>query len=107
LQPRRRDQDSGRLSTDDPGKTTGRALVIGPYLKTPKAVARSVVRTPQARIEEATGLALAIDLDVIETGIVSLNEIRPATYIGKGKVEEIEGLVKAHEIGLVVMDCAL
>ena len=107
MQPRRRDQDSGRLSTDDPGKTTGRALVIGPYLKTPKAVARSVVRTPQARIEEATGLALAIDLDVIETGIVSLNEIRPATYIGKGKVEEIEGLVKAHEIGLVVMDCAL
>ena len=107
MQPRRRDQDSGRLSTDDPGKTTGRALVIGPYLKTPKAVARSVVRTPQARIEEATGLALAIDLDVIETGIVSLNEIRPATYIGKGKVEEIEGLVKAQEIGLVVMDCAL
>ncbi len=44
---------------------------------------------------------------MIETGIVSLNEIRPATYIGKGKVEEIEGLVKAHEIGLVVMDCAL
>ena len=38
---------------------------------------------------------------------MSLSEIRPATYIGKGKVEEIEGLVKAHEIGLVVMDCAL
>ena len=108
MQPRRRDQDSGRLSPDDPGKTTGRALVIGPYRKTRKSRARAAcVRSPQARIEEATGLALAIDLDVIETGIVTLNEIRPATYIGKGKVEEIAGLVKAHEIGLVVMDCAL
>ena len=73
----------------------------------PKPVARSAVRTPQARIEEAIGLALAIDLDVVETGIVTLTEIRPATYIGKGKVEEIAGLVKAHEIELVVMDCAL
>ena len=108
MQPRRRDQNSGRLSTDDPGKTTGRALVIGPYRKTRKSRrAQRAFASPQARIEEATGLALAIDLDVIDTGIVSLNEIRPATYIGKGKVEEIEGLVKAHDIGLVVMDCAL
>jgi GTP-binding protein HflX len=107
LQPRRRDQSSGRLSPDDPGKTTGRALVIGPYRKPQKSGAPGALRSPQARIEEATGLALAIDLDVIETGIVTLSEIRPATYIGKGKVEEIEGLVKAHDIGLVVMDCAL
>lgn len=65
------------------------------------------MRSPEARIEEATGLALAIDLDVVDTGIVSLTAIRPATYMGKGKVEEIAGLVKAHDIGLVVMDCAL
>ncbi|MGD9922324.1 MAG: GTPase HflX [Pseudorhodoplanes sp.] len=104
MQPRRRDQNSGRLSPDDPGKSTGRALVIGPYRKEQKSGA---LRSPQARLEEAIGLALAIDLDVIDTGIVSLNEIRPATYIGKGKVEEVEGLVKAHDIGLVVMDCAL
>ena len=107
MQPRRRDQSSGRLSTDDPGKTTGRALVIGPYLRQQKSAAGSAIRSPQARMEEAAGLALAIDLDVIETGIVALSEIRPATYIGKGKVEEIAGLVKAHDIGLVVMDCAL
>ena len=36
-----------------------------------------------------------------------LAEIRPATYLGKGKVEEIAARVKAEEIGLVVMDCAL
>ena len=36
-----------------------------------------------------------------------LAEIRPATYLGKGKVEEIAGLAKSHEAGIVVMDCAL
>jgi len=36
-----------------------------------------------------------------------LSALRPATYLGKGKVEEIAGLVKTHEVGIVVMDCAL
>jgi GTP-binding protein HflX len=36
-----------------------------------------------------------------------LSALRPATYLGKGKVEEIAGLVKTHEAGIVVMDCAL
>ena len=53
------------------------------------------VRSPEARLEEAVGLAQAIDLEVCDSGIVMLSEIRPATYIGKGKVDEIAGLVKA------------
>jgi GTPase len=65
------------------------------------------VRAPTARLEEAAGLARAIDLDVVEAGLVTLDEIRPATYLGKGKVEEFAGLVKSLDIGIVVMDCAL
>ncbi len=95
------------MSAEDSGASTGRAMVVGPYLRPQKSASEKALRAPQARIDEAIGLALAIDLDVIETGLVTLSEIRPATYIGKGKVEEIEGLVKAHDIGLVVMDCAL
>ncbi len=44
---------------------------------------------------------------VVGAETVSLNEIRPATYIGKGKVEAISAHVKAEAIDLVVMDCAL
>jgi GTP-binding protein HflX len=33
--------------------------------------------------------------------------LRPATYLGKGKVEEISGLVKSFDAGIVVIDCAL
>ena len=53
------------------------------------------------------GLARAIDLDVVGAETVSLGEIRPATYLGKGKVERSPAEVKADEIELVVMDCAL
>jgi GTP-binding protein HflX len=53
------------------------------------------------------GLARAIDLSVADSGIVPLGEIRPATFIGKGKVDEIAGLVKSLQAGIVVVDGAL
>ena len=65
------------------------------------------VRDSEARLEEAVGLARAIDLVVADALIAPVSEIRPATYLGKGKVEEITGLVTGHDIELVVMDCAL
>jgi GTP-binding protein HflX len=65
------------------------------------------VRSAEAKLDEAVGLARAIDLDVLQSGIVPVGEIRPATYIGSGKVAEIAGLIKSLEAGLAVMDCAL
>ena len=71
------------------------------------AHASVALRSPEARLDEAVGLARAIDLSVVSSGIVALSDIRPATFIGKGKVEEIAGLVKTEDAGIVVMDCAL
>src|SRR5262245_57892895 len=73
------------------------------------AVARgkATSRSPDARLEEAIGLARAINLNVVSSGIVPLGAIRPATFIGKGKVEEVAGVIKADDAGIVVMDCAL
>jgi GTP-binding protein HflX len=109
LEPRRFDQDSDRPGSRD-GPATGRAIVIEPHLrersKTSARAARSQ-RSPEAKLDEAVGLAHAIDLNVTSSGIVPLNEIRPATFIGKGKVDEIAGVVKGEEAGIVVMDCAL
>ena len=64
-------------------------------------------RTPSLRLDEAVGLARAIDLNVVSAGILPVGAIRPATFIGKGKTEEIAGVVKTHEAGIVVMDYAL
>jgi len=105
LEPRRRDSRADRLSTA--GSPTGRALVIEPALRRGRAQAEAAERDPAARLDEAVGLARAIDLDVGQSGIVMLNAVRPATYLGKGKVEEFAGIVKTLEAGIVVMDCAL
>ena len=69
--------------------------------------AKLTQRSPEAKLDEAVGLAHAIDLDVVSSGIVPLGAIRPATFIGKGKVDELAGVVKTEEAGIVVMDCAL
>jgi GTP-binding protein HflX len=92
------------------GSETGRALVIEPHVRSWGAAStrdQGTLHTPAARLDEAVGLARAIDLNVVSFGIVPLGGIRPATFIGKGKVEEIAGLVKSDEAGIVVMDCAL
>jgi GTP-binding protein HflX len=86
--------------------------VIEPHLRgrvprSTDAHASVALRSPEARLDEAVGLARAIDLSVVSSGIVPLSDIRPATFIGKGKVEEIAGLVKTEDAGIVVMDCAL
>jgi GTPase len=83
---------------------TTRAIVVCPSLS---RESNDALRSPEARCEEATGLARAIDLVVVGSEIVALNAIRPATFIGKGKVEAIAAQVKAEEVDLVVLDCAL
>ena len=88
-----------------------RALVIGPYLAERKrrdAAARvRHGRSPEARMEEARGLAEAIDVELVGGKIVSLGQIRPASFLGQGKVEEIASQVRDQAIDLVIMDCAL
>lgn len=85
-----------------------RAYVVGPYSqRRGGGAADANQRSFAARLDEAVGLAGAIDLTVVEPIQVMLTAFRPATYLGKGKVEEIAERIKIEEIGLVVMDCAL
>jgi GTP-binding protein HflX len=95
-----------------PSGSTGRAAVITPHFTRrraagPVGAGEDQSRTPEARLEEAVGLARAIDLDVVASGLVPLSTIRPATYLGKGKVEELAGIVRSEEVELVVVDTAL
>jgi len=108
LEERQRDKRADRLSLTSGGET-GRAIVIEPWLKREvrgnAARSSAETRSPEARLAEAAGLAGAIDLNVVQAGLVTLNRVHPATYIGKGKVDEIAGLVKSLTASVVVMDC--
>ncbi|MCR9123306.1 MAG: GTPase HflX [Phyllobacteriaceae bacterium] len=69
--------------------------------------ARAPVRTANERLVEAAGLAQAIDLVIADQMVVPVTKPVPATLIGSGKVDELAGVIAAHEAGLVVIDHAL
>lgn len=59
------------------------------------------------RLEEAVGLARALDLDVRAEEIVRLRSVTPATLFGSGKVEELRALIFAADAEAVVIDSDL
>ena len=90
-----------------PAHTAGaHTLIFHPYLRIRqnKPVAS---RSPRARLEETISLAAALDLDVCQAVAIPVQNIRPATYLGRGKVEELADYIKHNAIELVVADCEL
>jgi GTP-binding protein HflX len=81
----------------------GRTLVLHPALKHRPGADRE----PEQKLDEAVGLARAIDLDVAHAEIVPVQRFRPATLLGTGAVERYKDLVKAEEIGLAIIDYPL
>jgi GTP-binding protein HflX len=63
-----------------------------------------MIRSSEARHDEAVGLARAIDLDPVHTAIVTVNDPRPATLLGSGKVKEFAEIVKQTQAELVIVD---
>ncbi|MEN5298981.1 GTPase HflX [Brucella sp. TWI559] len=64
-------------------------------------------RSNEARLEEAVGLARAINLEIAHAESVIVNQPRPATLLGTGKVEAIAEIIEEKSIGLVIVDHAL
>lgn len=64
-------------------------------------------RDAQARLEEAVGLAKAIDLVVTDQLIAPLAAPRPSTLLGSGKVQDIARVVEISEAELVVVNSQL
>lgn len=97
------------------GRTTGaRTLLVVPVLtREPRnddhgsGARPRLPRSPEARREEALGLANAIALDVVADAVVMLADPRPATLLGSGKVAEFAEAVADQKIELVIVDHAL
>jgi GTPase len=83
------------------------APVQGALVIHPDREGRGSSRNAEARVEEAVGLAQALDLEVREAIVAPLRRLTPATLFGKGKVDEIGDLVRLQEIDVAVVDDAL
>jgi len=73
----------------------------------PGETARSSLRSLDARVEEAAGLAEAIGIDVVGRRALRLRQIRPASLFGKGQAEEIAALAEEQDATLLVVDASL
>jgi len=89
-----------------------RAIVVDPDLSI-HASGRDAGERPAARkfeesrLEEAVGLALALDLDIVGEMTVRVRKINPATLFGEGKVDEIRDLCEEAQATLCVINGAL
>jgi GTP-binding protein HflX len=79
-----------------------KAFIIHPWLKQQRG--QAPLRSPEASLEEAAGLAHAIDLEVAGSAIVALPALRPATLLGSGKVEELSAHIAAAEATLAIVN---
>ncbi|MEP3438397.1 MAG: GTPase HflX, partial [Hoeflea sp.] len=97
----------------DPDGKSGvtRAIVLIPALRTRNPAPGSgpegghVAKRPDThRMEEAIGLAGAIELQVAEALIIPISAPRPSTLFGKGKMLEIKALIDSSGSELVIVD---
>ena len=72
-----------------------------------RAQRRTARREPAARLEEACGLAEAIELDIRFSEIVGVTRLSPATYFGSGAVERLKERIAEEDVGIVVVDTQL
>ena len=88
---------------EDDGISRGeRAMLVLPDLTASKSM-----RSNEARLDEAAGLAAAIGIDVVGRKAVRVRAPRPASLFGKGQAEEIAQSVEESNAKLLIVDASL
>ncbi|GLQ18438.1 GTPase HflX [Maritalea porphyrae] len=64
-------------------------------------------RTIEARLEEFKSLASAINLEIIDSQVVNVREVKPATFLGGGHVDTLQKFVEEESVALVLIDVQL
>lgn len=73
----------------------------------PEIYGQRIALSAESRLEEAAGLALAINLDVAYKEIVRVRNVKPATLIGQGVIERLLREIDEKSLELVIFDAAL
>jgi GTPase len=87
--------------------STGRCLVLHPILRLAPSAREERARSPEARLDEAVGLARAIKLDIVAAEVVRVARWRPATLIGSGAVAAYGAVIRDGDIAVAVLDAAV
>jgi GTP-binding protein HflX len=98
------EQDDSEKRTRKPLDTVRPATVAAVLCPYEHGLRGRGERDSEAKLEEAVGLARAIDLDVRLAQVAPLRQVTPATLVGKGVVARMAAAVEELGIGLVVVD---
>lgn len=92
------------MNDTSPKKPRSSACVIHVTRRNNGSAQGSVFDNPQGALDEAVGLAMAIELDVRHVQVVQLSRVAPSTLLGKGNVEVIGQVIQAEEIELAIIN---
>jgi GTP-binding protein HflX len=81
--------------------------VLHPYRRAADSDGGEAGRSPQARLEEAVGLAAAIDVQVVHAAALSVRQWRPSSLLGEGAVETYRQIVADKQIEVAVIDATV
>ncbi len=82
-----------------------RAIICSVDVRSPKAKTQGKsILTAQESAQELLRLADTLGIEVVETIIQERPSPDPATYLGKGKVQEVAGLIAEHQAQFVLID---
>ena len=73
----------------------------------PEIYGQKTALSAEARLDEASGLAQAINLDVVYREIVRVREVKPATLVGQGVIDRLAAVAADEDIGLIIFDTSL
>jgi GTPase len=80
-----------------------RCLIIHPDVAREKAAHFD----PIARLDEAIGLAQALDLEVVGAEVISLRQIKAATFFGQGRVDDLAQMCAESNADVCLIDTSL
>ena len=98
-------QTDGGVDFQIEGPAVTRAFVIHPDVKSKKS--SRGWRDAGAKLHEAVGLALAIELEIAAAEVVPVSALNPASYFGAGKVRQLGDEIEASEADIVILNVQL
>jgi GTPase len=107
------EQSSENRYNEGPDEVSGRTLVLHPLVKARRRRGSGAgspdqaERNPNARLAEAEGLAAAIDLMIVHSEVVPVHTVKPGTFFGTGKIDDLGTVIRGMSVDVVVFDGAL
>lgn len=79
-----------------------RAIIIFPNISNSKERL-----SPESRLLEAVGLAHAISIEVVFSGIINLKEVKSGKFFGQGQIGELRQIKEEQKADLLIVDASL